>query len=408
MKVANILRRFSFEEWGGTETAVWNALKEQVKLGVSPEILSTSALSSKAFEIVDEIPIRRFPYFYPQLFLSDENKLALDKKGGSPFSFALKKYLLNSPFDLMHSHAMGRVAELVLSAARKRGVPFALSFHGGYADVPKSEIEEMLKPLKGSLGYGRILEKILNLKSDIVSEADGIVCVGKNEYDIMRARHPEKEIALIPNGVDFAKFNREVSEDFRAIYGIPKNAKLLLCVSRIDYQKNQRALVPLAKNLSDKGENVHVAIIGFATSQKYFEALSSDIKNSGIAEKFTVIAGLPPDSGELISAYKSADAFVLPSLHEPFGIVALEAWSAGIPLAAARVGGLAGIVREGENGFLFDPKNLDEMTNACMNALAAPAQVLETARRECIEEYSWGAIAKKTVEFYEKLLERKK
>lgn len=406
MKVANILRRFSFEEWGGTETAVWNVLKEEIKLGVSPEILSTLALSKKSFEVEGGIPIRRFPYFYPQLFLNKKNRTALDKKGGSPFSFSLGKYLANSDFDLMHSHAMGRVAELVLDAARKKNAPFALSFHGGYADVPKSEMEEMLRPLKGSIGYGKIMEKFLGLKSDIVSEADGIVCVGKNEYEIMRERHPEKEIALIPNGVDFEKFNKRVSANFRELFGIPNDSKILLCVSRIDYQKNQRSLVELAKTLTDAGENIHVVIIGFITSQTYFDALCADVKNSGIQKKFTIIKGLPPDSDELISAYNSADAFVLPSLHEPFGIVALEAWSAGLPLAAARVGGLAGIVRDGENGFLFDPKNIEEMARSTLSALSASREVIDQARRECVEEYSWAAIAKKTVEFYNKLLSK--
>ena len=73
MKIANVMRRIVFEEWGGTETAVWNSSLKLHRLGHSIEILATKALCSIDHETKEQIPIRRFDYFYPQLFLKKVN-----------------------------------------------------------------------------------------------------------------------------------------------------------------------------------------------------------------------------------------------------------------------------------------------------------------------------------------------
>jgi len=406
MKIANVLRRFSFEEWGGTETAVWNAAKIHKDLGHTPELLSTTALCPVESETRDGISIRRFAYFYPHLFLNPQSVLALDKKGGNPFSFGIRNAILSGGFDIVHSHAMGRVAKLARLAARKKGVPFVLSFHGGCYDVPQSEFEEMAKPLKGTLGYGRLVEKILGIDFDLVESADGVICVGENELAEIKARFPYKLTEAIPNGVDCAKFNRPFKADFRAEYGIPKDRILALCVSRIDYQKNQRMLAQMLRALLDRGTNAHVAAIGFATSKSYLEALRADIKKLSIEDRFTVVEGLPPDSDMLLSAYKSADAFVLPSVHEPFGIVALEAWSAGIPLVASAVGGLKHIVRNGSNGYLFSPNSLPEMLAAFDAALRNAPAIAAEASEEVRLKYSWNGAAKRILDFYEEASRR--
>ena len=88
-KVAHVVRRFAFEEWGGTETVVWNSARHLEKHDVESVILATRACSATGDEVRDGIPIRRFDYFYPYWPLSVSAKRALDKKGGSPISSAL-------------------------------------------------------------------------------------------------------------------------------------------------------------------------------------------------------------------------------------------------------------------------------------------------------------------------------
>lgn len=403
MKIANIVRRFSFEEWGGTETAVWNAIRIMRAGGVQAEIVATQALCPVAQEVREGVPIRRFPYFYPQLFLSQANARVLDKKGGNPFSFALQRYLNEGQFDLLHTHAMGRLAKQVRQVARAKKIPYVVSFHGGQYDVPASEFAEMAKPLKGSLGYGGVLERVLRLRCDIVEEADGVICVGQNEYEEVCRRFPGKPAAYIPNGVDAAKFERVPLDDFRETHGIPKERTLLLCVSRIDYQKNQIALVRLAKALRDRGEDVHCAIVGFVTSSAYGASLREAIAECGLQDRVSVVEGLPPESDLLLSAYRQADVFVLPSVHEPFGIVVLEAWSANVPVMASAVGGLRALVKEGVNGALFDAADTASMVAAYDRLRACADAVRRQGAVEVREIYSWDAVVQRILDFYKGL-----
>ena len=67
MKIAHIVRRFTFSEWGGTESVVWNIALQQKAQGLTPEILCTAALDKAGVEIVNGITIRRYPYFYPYI-----------------------------------------------------------------------------------------------------------------------------------------------------------------------------------------------------------------------------------------------------------------------------------------------------------------------------------------------------
>ncbi len=404
MRIANIIRRLSFSEWGGTETAVWNSSKKLKSLGNEIEILSTTALCKTKKERRENLDVYRFGYFYPYLFLTKKNSFLLDKKGGNPFSFSLYRHLKNEEYNLIHSNTMGRIAKLALKAAHEKNIPFILSFHGGNYDIPLSELEEMQKPLKRSIGYGKIIERIFGLEDDIVAQSDGIICVGKNEFELAREKFPRKKIAYIANGVDSSLFSKVSQTRFKSRYNIPEDRKLLLCVSRIDYQKNQRVLVKLVKELISTGENVHCAIIGFVTSPDYFNALKEDIFQAELKDRFTLIEGLPPQSDLLIGAYKEANLFVLPSVHEPFGIVMLEAWSAKLPAIASAVGGLKTLIRNGENGFLFDPSDLASMKRAYFDALDKKELIIENAFKDVLDYYSWEAVTNQQLDFYKEVI----
>ena len=120
MKVAQVVRRFSFDEWGGTENVVWNSTLALRKLGIESEILATSALSLPGEEVRDGVRIRRFRYFYPYFPLPGKDRLALDKKGGSPYSPSLSRAMAKGGYDLIHIHAGGRIAMLAVAAAQSR------------------------------------------------------------------------------------------------------------------------------------------------------------------------------------------------------------------------------------------------------------------------------------------------
>ncbi len=408
IETAHVIRRFTFSEWGGTESVVWNTVRTLRALGNPVEILATQALDRTGSEEIGGIPVRRFDYFYPYFPLTEAKIRALDKKGGNPCVPALEKYLEHGKFDLLHCHTMGRIAGTVRLAAKRRGIPYVISFHGGCFDVPANEMAEMLKPLRHTVKYGAVLDRILHLRSDFLGDADGLICVGRNELEPTRNRYPGKPVEYLPNGVDPDKFSLPPKLDFRKQHSIPPGHRILLSVSRIDYQKNQLALLDVLERL---GTEWHLVLIGAPTALWYYEKLKSEITRRNLAGRTTVIPGLSPDSPELTAAYSAADVFALPSLHEPFGIVILEAWSAGVPVIASDVGGIPYLVEDGRTGFLAKPSDPERWAGLVKRLSSEPGlreSIVSAAGKLVRERYSWDAVTKKLLDFYSEVLARKK
>ena len=124
---------------------------------------------------------------------------------------------------------------------------------------------------------------------------------------------------------------------------------------------------------------------------------------------FTIIPGLHSESAELISAYKAADIFVLPSLLEPFGIVVLEAWSAGVPVIVSKVGGLQRLVEDGVTGVFFDTSDIQTFMDAFYKLKANPDLIKSlkaNSLKMATENYSWEKITGKLLDFYRKVIEK--
>ena len=401
MKTAQIARRFTFSEWGGTETVVWNTAKALSSFGDTPEIIATKALDATEYEEHSGLAIRRFPYIYPYFPLSEAKKRALDKKGGNPYVFGLGGYLEKSSFDLIHCHAAGRVAELVRKAALKLEIPYIMSFHGGFFDVPREELSEMLRPIKHTIRYGGVIDRMFSFHHDVLADASCLICVGRNELRPAVSRYPEKRVEYIPNGVDAARFSKECNNDFRQKYSIPRDRRMLLTVARIDYQKNQLSLLDILNRLPD----AHLVLIGAPTAEWYLEKIRKTASEMLLNDRLTIIPGLPQDSEDITDAYHAADLFLLPSLHEPFGIVVLEAWCAHLPVIVSNTGGLSYLVRDGENGFFSDFAN-SEATASLIQSLTPEtlSGISENAYIEALRDYSWEVIARRVQSLYSEVI----
>ena len=398
MKIAHIVRRFTFAEWGGTESVVWNIARQQKAQGLMPEILCTAALDKVGTEVIEGITIRRFPYFYPYFPMPEKDKLALDKKGGNPFAPELMKVLKNGNYDIFHIHAGGRLANYALRLAKKLFVPTLMSLHGGSCAIPEQEMKLMLQPLKHKFSYGGIIDRLCRTKFAAESNADLLLALSNEEVEKLQKHYPGKQVELFPNGI----LHRELPEAgvFRKKYHIPEDKKLLLCISRIDYQKNQKILLELLK----KNLDTHLLLIGPVTAQWYLDEIFTEAENANIKERLTVIPGLPPDSIELLQALKTAYCFILPSRHEPFGIAALEALDAGLPLIASAVGGLRDFLCDGENALLFEDNNVDSLFAAYEHLDGIREQLIFNGNATA-KLYNWQNIAAKLTDIYRGLVQ---
>ena len=391
MKIAHVIRRLSFDNWGGTEQVVWNIAKAQKAAGHEVEIFSTTALEPKRDEIREGIRIRRFDAVYPWWPMPKSLIEELDRKGGNPFVPKLARELKRFKPEVIHCHAMARIAELCMRTAKKCGAKCVISLHGGGENIPQVEARSLKAPTRGRLPWGKMIDYLMGWVRRVPLDADGIICVGEDEYFAYTKKHPH--VLYLPNGVNAATFARGGVERAK---GRAEARTILLTVARIDIQKNQMLLI---EYLARHPEAV-ARFVGPITQPEYKQALESRARELGVEDRVFFVGALKPESDELIQEYKNADIFVLPSRHEPFGITALEAWAAGCKVVASDVGGLGRLCRAHPNAaILFEAGNLDDMEKAIARAQGEEGRKMADSAVKAAQEYDWSKLAARLVDF---------
>ena len=407
MKIIQIPRRFVKSHWGGTETVILETCRRLLKNGHQTEIFCPNALAHQNKEAIEGVPIRRFPYFYPYFGLSGDAKAQLDRKGGNLFSFRMMRALKNYPaLDIIHLHTAKRPGGIGRYIAMKRKIPYVVSLHGGVFDVPDAEAETWTAPTQGTIEWGKVLGWWVGSRR-VLDDAAAILCVGAEEQRQTQRRFPQKKVLHLANGVDPERFATGDGDKFRKSYGIPLDAYVVVTVGRIDPQKNQIFAVDLLPELMRLNPDTHMVIIGPVTNERYHEKLTRKINENGLQGRVVVIDGLAAGSQELVDAYHGADLFLLPSVHEPFGIVILEAWAAGLPVIASRVGGIPSFVKDQEDGLLFAPndklsclKTFEILTSSQSKA----GEMAAAGRRKAVARYSWDGITQTLIDIYEEAI----
>ena len=285
--------------------------------------------------------------------------------------------------------------------AHRLGIPCVTSLHGGFAAVPPEEVRKMMAPTRGRFHYGGIIDRLAGYRRNVIAESDAVVCISRDEETLLKEKFPDRRIVYLPNGVNCEDFAVKPACSPRAEWGIPANRRLVLCISRIDYQKNQKLLLELPV----RDPACHVLLIGPVTAPWYHRELLDRARELGVADRLTVIPGLPPGDPRLKAILHEADLFVLPSLHEPFGIVALEAWAAGLPVLAAKVGGLKDFIEPGRNGVLFDPADAASLVREYDRLMADEGLRKQLAANALadVRAYSWEALTGRLLDLYGEL-----
>jgi glycosyltransferase involved in cell wall biosynthesis len=292
LKVIQVPRRFVENEWGGTETAILQTSRVLNALGNRSMIYTTTALCDRRHEQMGGVSVHRHNYLYPFWGLSLQDRHDMDRKGGNLMSFSMLWSLLRTKRpDILHAHTGKRLGGIVRTVARLRGLPYVISLHGGVVDVPGDEMQKMLAPLRGKFEWGRALGAVLGARR-VLEDASAIICVGKNEQEAVSTRYPGQRVEWIPNGVDSKRFATGNGPAFRTKNHIPQASKLIVCVGRIDYQKNQLALLPVLSRLLGQQKDVHLALIGPVTVESYREQLIKEISRQGLDGRVT-LPGFP-------------------------------------------------------------------------------------------------------------------
>jgi len=312
--------------------------------------------------------------------------------------------------DLLHCHTWyTHLAGCVLRTMLK--APLVLTTHS---------LEPHRPWKREQLGSG--YEASLWLERTAYREADGVIAVSEAmKLDVHRLYGvPMERITVIPNGIDEAQYRPVSDPDVLQHYGIDSSRPYVLMVSRLTRQKGITHFLEAAKDFEPGVQVVMCASV--PDTPEVMEEVAAKVlrvrtrTNNRILWVSETVA-----RGALISLYSHAALFVCPSIYEPFGIINLEAMACGTPVVASAVGGIREVVEDGVTGRLvpFEPLSRDnpepkdperfakDLAHAVNSLLAAPEELKNmaaTARERVVAHFTWKAVARKTLEFYKKLI----
>jgi len=198
------------------------------------------------------------------------------------------------------------------------------------------------------------------------------------------------QVQLIPNGVDVSEW---------APLGDQQRSMLVFAWGRVQYEKGFQVLAQAIGRLRGRVPGIRCVIAGRGP---YLPELQSQVDIEGVSD-LVQLAGYVSDE-ELRSLLHEAGCVVIPSLYEPFGIVALESLAANAPTIVARTGGLAEIMEGTETSLMFEPGNAKELANRIERVLMNPdvSQKMQDQGSEVLHSrFSWDAIARATIGAYE-------
>ena len=210
----------------------------------------------------------------------------------------------------------------------------------------------------------------------------------------------DDRIDVVRNGVDVLTWcarPRAVAAARRRYAG--PDGPLVSYAGRLVYEKGVQHLLAAVPRLREQHPGLRVVIAGDGPYRAELEALTTE----GVT-----FAGFL--TGHHLTALMGAsDCYVVPSIYEPFGMVALEAAAAGTPVAVAATGGLDEIVEHGATGVKFpsaDPAALAGAVGAVLADRDYARTLARRARRRVRDDFAWPAIAASTVDVYDRAREQ--
>lgn len=212
---------------------------------------------------------------------------------------------------------------------------------------------------------------------------DQILAVSQFTADRMKRVFdlPGGVIKIFPNSVDVAaQVNRPHSPDNQ------QNPRILTVARLDEWEKGVGAVIRAMPKVISRFGNVEYIIVGDGKLRSDMQMLAADL---GVSTHVR-FAGKVSD-GELDAAYREADAFVMPSLKEGFGIVYLEAWQHGLPVIAGNRDAGGEVVEHDRDGLIVDPTSVEQIADAIERLLndSALRQRLGAAGREkLVRDYS--------------------
>ncbi|MFA7561972.1 MAG: glycosyltransferase family 4 protein [Methanoculleus sp.] len=290
-------------------------------------------------------------------------------------------------FDLLHFHDWHVVDALKRLQDRETLLTYHSTEYGRNGNTfsdswPFTEISRIER-------YGASIAKhITAVSSTLRREAMGLY------------RIPEWKIDVIHNGIVPDLYQADVDpEAVKRDYGFDPDSSLILFVGRLAWQKGPDMLVDAAPTLLREHADGQFAFIGEGEMRRDLEARARSLPVRFLGRL---------SDADYVSLLNASDIVAIPSRNEPFGLVLLEAWSAGRSVVASDVGGLSENIEHGTDGVKVRPRP-DSIARGLSRVAGSPEKALAMGREgldKVKKEFLWTRVGERTEEIYRKIANR--
>lgn len=290
--------------------------------------------------------------------------------------------------DVVHAHDW-LVTHPAIALAGHTGVPLVATMHATEAGRHSGWLSQPLN------------QQIHSVEWWLANRADALItCSAAMRAEVTHLFELDPaEIAVIHNGIEPRSW-RVPAATVRATRKrhSPTGAPLVLFFGRLEWEKGVQDLIAALPRIRRTHPDTRLVVAGRG---RQASALVKAARKHRVRRSVDFVGHLS-DRG-LVACLAAADAVVLPSRYEPFGIVALEAAAAGAPLVSSTAGGLGEVVIDGETGLSFEPGDIDGMAGAVRAVLDDPAAAVrraQNAKGRLSSDFNWATIAAATAEVY--------
>ena len=360
---------------GTYQAELYKRLANKFSITAIPLMRGADKKERETVDCVDVHRIRPSPELFDAYKLMHNDDWYV---GGSYFDFTLQSIEIlcgMERLDLIHSHDwLGMWAGLV--ASKHLGKPWVVNMHS-------CEIGRNPNPNQWVVEIERL-----------GARADKVIAVSNGtKEELIRMGYKPEKIEVIYNGIDLEKYDprKANGRKARVKYGLV-DKKVIFFVGRPVREKGIDTLLRAFDEVKKEIKDAKLVLL----SQGDIVNLSPDVMhiNSFVPEQ---------ERMDLIAA---SDIFVVPSLYEPFGIVAVEGLAMKKAVIGSRTGGIKEIIEDGKSGLLFEPGNHMELADKIKSLLKNDYERkrMESISRKRAAFFSWEKNARQVASIYESLL----
>jgi N-acetyl-alpha-D-glucosaminyl L-malate synthase BshA len=369
-----------YPTYGGSGIVGSELGKELAARGHTVHFIS-SALPSRLTELNERVRFHEVEMMSYPLFEHQPYTLALATK--------MATVAETENLDLLHVHyAIPHSISGILareSLKPKRYLPVITTLHG--TDITLVGADRSYLPITR---YG-------------IVQSDGVTAISHYLKEATREIFHFDDIEVIPNFICQHDYARHAVAELRASLA-PQGLPLLVHVSNFRPVKRPVDCVEILYRVSQKGIDTRLVMVGDGSERTNVEHRARCL---GVFDK-CVFVGKQPNIADYLSA---ADVLLLPSDQESFGLAALEAMACEVPVIASRVGGIPEVVTDGETGFLSAVGDVDKMAADAARLLTDHELRIgmgKRARESAVERYRTDLVIPRYIEYYNKVLARKR